>query len=241
MKSKLKSEKINSAFLSLLIIISLCNVGLSAQPQIEVDKTNINFGDVNYKDSPVKEKIIIKNVGTDTLFIREARPDCGCTIAPLATNELPPNDSTILSIDFDIKNFTGRVTRNINIFSNDPQKPTVTVALNCNVIRAFSVVPQYMNFDRVFVGEPFVIEMQVVNNSSTDAVVKSVSVDNPDVIVSIQANDVIKKDESFIMKATAIATKTGSMRTNITIEVFHPDEKRIEILGFGNAVINSNK
>jgi len=238
MKKELNLEKISSSFLSLLVIIFLCNINLFARPQIKIDKTNFDFGDVNYQNSPINTKVAVRNLGTDTLFIRDVRPDCGCTVAPLEKHEIPPGDSTYLHIDFDIKSFTGRVTKSINVASNDPQKPDIRILLNCNVIRPFSVAPRYMSFDRVFVGEPSVTEMQIINNSSTDAVVKSVSVNNPDVIVNILQNDVIKKGEPFVLKATAIATKTGSVRTNVIIELFHPDEKRIEILGFGNAVIN---
>jgi len=240
MKNKMKLKTNSGLFLGMLLIFFL-NINLFSQPQIKIENTILNFGDVSFKETPIRETVVVKNVGTDTLQILNVRPDCGCTVAPIEKNILPPGDSTKIQIEFDIRNFTGLVTKNINIFSNDPQRPNISINMRCNVIRPFVVVPQYLSFDRVFVGEPSTTEMQIVNNSSEDAIVRSVRVDNPEVIVNIQAENIIKKDEPFVLKATAIATRTGSIRTNIIIEIQHPEENRIEILGFGNAINPTKK
>jgi hypothetical protein len=217
----------------------LCAAGnVFAQPKIEIPNSNIDVGRVNYKNSPVARNVIIKNVGTDTLHINEVKAGCGCTVTDLPdkSKNIAPGDSASFGFQLDISRFTGKTTKSIRVSSNDPTKPNMSVVINCDVERPFEVKPKYLSFDRAIVGTPSVAEVDITNTSKSDAVVKSVSVDNKDVIVNLNANDVLKKGETFKLKATAIATKKGSLRTNVKIELYHPDEEFIDIFGYGNAI-----
>lgn len=232
----LKRKKLN---LSLILIISLLfTINLFAQPKIKIDNTNVEFGTMNYQKSPLLERVTVRNIGTEKLIITDIRAGCGCTVASLSTRskEIMPGDTVTLDISFDIRNYSGKITKSVSVFSNDPEKPNITVFLNCNVIRPFEVKPKYISFEKVFVGEPSTVEVNIVNNSSKDAVVKSVTVDNPNLIVNIQKDDVISKSTPFTLKATILATKNGNVRTTISIEIYHPDEEKIDIFTYGNAI-----
>ncbi|MDR0927638.1 MAG: DUF1573 domain-containing protein [Ignavibacteria bacterium] len=221
----------------LFLILAICSINLLAQPKINVPNTNVDFGKQSYQNTPQKTTIIIKNTGTDTLHIEDVRPGCGCTVADANYKKnLATGDSTTVGVTLDIKNFSGKVSKHLDIKSNDQDAPSYRVMLNVDVQRPFELRPKYLSFDRVFVDEQSDAEINIVNTSGSDAVVKSVTSDNAAITVNLKKDDVLKKGESYKLVATALTDKRGSLRSKITIELFHADENKLEVLVYGNAI-----
>jgi hypothetical protein len=215
----------------------LISSNLLSAPSIKILSPNIELGEVNYRNTPVAIKIVVKNDGTDTLHIREVKPGCGCTVADISSKNIAAGDSATINASLDVSNYSGKITKGITVFSDDTKNPNAYIMLSCYVIRPFEVKPKYLSFDKVIVGEPSTTEVLIVNNSANDAVVKSVSIDKDYIIVNLKKDDVIKKGEPFKLLATAIATQKGSVRANIIIELYHPEENEIKIISYGNAIV----
>lgn len=102
-------------------------------PSIKLNRRVMNFGEVSsgfYKKTGVKVTNIgkkpLKILGTDAQM-------CSCT-APVPDNKkLAPGESTRLDIDFNARNFNGRVKEELKIYSNDPEKPYSTIILKAFV------------------------------------------------------------------------------------------------------------
>lgn len=228
-------------FKTIVLLFLACVISSYAAPKIWLSDTTINFGHASYKMGSLSKTIKVKNIGTDTLHIYDVHPTCGCTVAPISQRDIAVGDSAQIEVTFDISQYSGEIEKTLTVRSNDTTHPYVVIVLNINVERAFEIVPRYLNFERLYVGEPSTASVDIVNRSNTDAVVKSVAVDNPDVIVTIKPDDVVKKGEKFKVTATTIATHKGSTRATIRIELYHPDDNYLQIICFGNAIEKPQK
>jgi len=224
-------------YLQKLIIVSiLTSNALLTQPKINIINPNVDFGTVNYIQNIVTERIDITNEGTDTLKITSVKADCGCIVTDIIEKNVRPGDTTTIIAKLYLVSLTGQVTKGINVFSNDPLFPHKRINLTAYVFRRFEVTPKYLVFDRVKLANPSTAEVIIKNNTSKDAVVKSVSFSKEGFVCNLNENDVIKKGEEFNLKATVIATHPGSIKTDLVIELYHPEEREIKISIYGNAV-----
>ena len=114
---------------TLAIFLSSCSKG---SPVITFDRERIELG-------PVKEGIeipcsfAIKNDGSSTLTIYDVYASCGCTEPSLHKRALAPKQSTQLDVRIDTSMKQGKVTKTVNVSSNDPDRPIVALALAMDV------------------------------------------------------------------------------------------------------------
>lgn len=109
----------------LLIILGtvlISTVSVKSQ-QILFEKERVNYGKIEYNSDGHRE-IVITNVGTQPLFIKDVVGQCGCTTAmegsipgwPL--EPILPNEKAIIKFKYDTKR-EGRFDKLITIHSND--------------------------------------------------------------------------------------------------------------------------
>jgi hypothetical protein len=101
-------------------------------PEIKLEKNQYNFGDVK-EGEVVTAEIPYKNVGESVLKINNVKSSCGCTAVVLEGKELKPNEAGTLKIELDTSNYSGRITRTVTLFSNDPKNNRETILLFANV------------------------------------------------------------------------------------------------------------
>lgn len=127
---------ISAVIFSLALFVvkaGLCADGASApKPKIEISPMNHDFGKID-EDVKSKAVFIIKNSGGDKLVIYEVRPSCGCTVTSLTNKELAPGETARLEAEYNSHNASGQVHRAINVMSNDPATPTVTLGFSADV------------------------------------------------------------------------------------------------------------
>lgn len=105
---------------------------LVAQPKINVEKNQLDLGTV-YNGSTKIANVVIKNTGNESLKILGIRTSCGCTKAKEPKEFLKPGESDILQVGFDATGFRGPVVKYVNIDSNDPQNPSLSLSLTADV------------------------------------------------------------------------------------------------------------
>jgi hypothetical protein len=127
-------------------IISVLDV--AAQPKISIlPRSVLDLGDI-----PTNDKVVyyatIRNDGTDTLRITEIKPSCGCTAVLLKENKniLAPADSVQIAINFDTKDMEGKVTKSIEVFSNDKNNPNQKILFSAYVVVKLKIIPQRITF-----------------------------------------------------------------------------------------------
>jgi hypothetical protein len=108
---------------------------LSAQaPVIHFDKVHHDFGRIT-PDRKVAAKYRVSNTGNAYLNITQVRPSCGCTYTMLGKWSLAPGEATEIEAMFDPKGLKGGVRKSIEVVSNDPKTPSVSLTLEAEVVQ----------------------------------------------------------------------------------------------------------
>ncbi len=85
-----------------------------------------------FEGDTVKKSVDITmiNTGTDTLFVRNALPECSCTELFIRDSILLPGDSGIITATLDVNGYpSDSVRREFGILSNDRRERVKRVAL----------------------------------------------------------------------------------------------------------------
>jgi len=118
----------------LFVVLGLGTVALAA-PKISVDASIYNFGEV-LEGIAVVHTFVLQNLGDEPLTIGDVRVSCGCTTTSLAKSTLAPGESVDLEVTFDSADFSGKMTKNIYVKSNDSTTPKLVLQLVGTVKRS---------------------------------------------------------------------------------------------------------
>ena len=121
------------------ILALVLMIPAAAQPKLAIDKTKIDFG-VIYNGSTKKARVVLKNIGRDTLRILGVTTSCGCTTARQPKSFLKSGESDTMEVEFNSTGFRGSIEKHINIMTNDPTAPTSYVTLVGDVIEELQPV-----------------------------------------------------------------------------------------------------
>ena len=107
---------------------------LAKAPKLAFNKTAHNFGKIE-QDAEVETEFILTNNGKESLNIRLAKSNCGCTIVDLEKEDIAPGETANMKIKFNSKGRRGRQYKTVTVFSNDPSAPTQVLSLRAEVPR----------------------------------------------------------------------------------------------------------
>lgn len=102
------------------------------KPKLDFEPDVQELGSVE-EGSEVPTFFMLKNVGQEVLKIHEAHSTCGCTVPNLKQHDLQPGESTKLDIMVDTTMKQGAVTKTVEISSNDPNMPVVSLPIKMEV------------------------------------------------------------------------------------------------------------
>lgn len=144
-REALKSKTIGPKFNRRLIVAALLLVAplsltscskianpFEKKPQLDFQPSVVELGSVE-EGAEVPTFFMLKNVGNEVLKIHEAHSTCGCTVPKLKQNALQPGESTKLDIMVDTTMKQGAVTKTVEVSSNDPNMPVVSLPIKMEV------------------------------------------------------------------------------------------------------------
>jgi hypothetical protein len=94
------------------------------------------------------------NAGAGELRILEVLPSCGCTTAVPDPAVLRPGERGAVTVVFDSENFAGEIVKEVEVRSNDPRRPAVTLRLRSLVEPEVEFEPPSVTFDAARPGTP---------------------------------------------------------------------------------------
>jgi len=215
------------AYLILSVLAPLTFV--MGQPKISILKgTNLDFGDL-YQGQKMEKIVSIKNEGTELLIISSVKASCGCTATLLDKQEIKPNESANLKISFDSQNFMGKVTKTVDISSNDPESPKVTVKFVSNIIQVLKINPPYFGFNNLKVDSVYTREISITNPSK-DKTINILSVKSKDENVKVKLmKNTLKPGEETTLQAICQPAKIGSTQGIVELTTDHLLQNKFEI------------
>lgn len=114
------------------ISLTLARAAEPDRPIIDTPETEFDFGTIN-EGVEVKHTFVLRNTGTKRLEIKAAFSTCGCTVPRIKQREIAPGQTGELEVILDTSMKQGSVSKPVEIRSNDPDKPAVTVYIKANV------------------------------------------------------------------------------------------------------------
>jgi hypothetical protein len=134
-----------------------------AAPQLTVDTTEWNFGEV-WQGEELKKDVQIKNTGNATLEISKVEGSCGCTPVTQPKTPLAPGESSSFTIRYDAHNKTGDASQRATIYSNDPRTPKYEIRVVGHVKKLFEILPtEGLLFGQLFQSSTREKKVDIVN------------------------------------------------------------------------------
>jgi hypothetical protein len=103
----------------------------AGEPALAVASPTVDAGTV-HRGEKVEARFAIRNSGTGTLAIREARPACGCTVATY-DREIAAGSTGEVRATVDTSRFSGPIRKTVSIVTNDPVHPETTLTIKAVV------------------------------------------------------------------------------------------------------------
>ena len=123
--------------IGLLIFTFLLTACQAIPPQLELEFTKYDFGDV-VNGEIVEQEVIVKNIGGEDLYISHVLTTCGCTTASLEPRVIPSGGEANLQVAFDSgahgPYLEGEVIRRVILVTNDPDQYEATVDFSANIL-----------------------------------------------------------------------------------------------------------
>ncbi len=138
-------------FSTLSLVVPEVLVAQQRSPQVVVPESTFNFGSVPQGQRVVHE-YELRNAGDGDLSIQRVSPACGCTATTLSSKVVRPGGSEKIKVEFDTTGFSGVKTKLIQVLTNAPDKPELTLTLTGTVVRGVSLVPERLDFGDVHAG-----------------------------------------------------------------------------------------
>jgi len=205
---------------------------VSEKPQMVFGTQIHHFGRIN--DVTVKTcQFDFKNTGNSVLTIFRVKKTCGCTEVKLKKNEYLPGETGTIQMTFSGKDMRGKQHKQLLVESNDPDNPIIMLKFTAEVIPVVDIQPQLFRLGLV----PYkqgVFEEATITGRMKDFAIKSVTADNPMLVVSTTKIRTVDSGGKFIHQATVkIAiepnTQIGLIRGSVIIHIVGEVERILRL------------
>jgi hypothetical protein len=115
------------------IVILFCAMQSHAQPQIQFETVEYDYGTIKEEDGPQKGVFVFTNNGNEPLRIVSVRASCGCTASNYTREEVAPGAKGMVEATYNPANRPGRFAKSLSVTTNDPQNSTVGLIIKGDV------------------------------------------------------------------------------------------------------------
>jgi hypothetical protein len=105
---------------------------LTDSPMMYFAETQHDFGTVQEGDT-VRYTFNFSNKGNAILKISDIKTSCGCTAALVSSEKIEPGKDGTLNVSLDTSHRSGKMSRRITVYSNDPTNPDLVLTIFADV------------------------------------------------------------------------------------------------------------
>ncbi len=211
----------------LVFLIVCCIVQLHSQPKLSVNSMELYLGKIMSGET-TKGKIILKNIGTDTLILYSVKPTCGCTTLKEPKSKLKPNEVDSIEIEFHSAGYSGNVIRYVNIASNDPTAQSISIKLIVDVEEIFKTETRFYWLGELKPNNSVDRVITLTNSTNQPITIKNIITSVPHLSVKWK-KATVRSQEQYTISVTLTALSTGFRNEYVWIETDHPRQQRYEI------------
>jgi predicted Zn-dependent protease len=184
------------------------------KPRIVIEPMEYDFGET-VQGEAVKHTFVVKNLGDAPLEI-VAKPSCGC-VTPYYDKLIEPGKEGKIEAELRTMGFRGAQIKTIQVTTNDPDNPNLTLRLTTVIRTAIEVKPSEQMALALKSDEPTVQEVEIVSNTNESLEVQEVSVNAPFIRAETQKIDDKRTKITFTISPEAPpgrSTFVATARTN---------------------------
>lgn len=123
---------------------ALCFLAVASAPAALVfEKTQLNL-QPELGATKVDAVFKYENKGTTPVHIKTVKPQCGCTTAALAKNDVAPGEKGQIVATFNIGAMTGVQTKTITVETDDPQNPQTVLTFTATIAQVLELQPTFV-------------------------------------------------------------------------------------------------
>ncbi len=211
-------------------------------PAISVSCSTVDFGSVVLGETS-NRSCSVSNTGTgdlhiDTISITGTDASMFSQTNPCFT--VSPGESCEISLTF-APTSVGSKSATMGIFSNDPYRPTVEVALTGVGVGLpdIAVSPSALAFGAVPVGGSSSGSLTVSNNGQSALVISAVTISGSDAAMFVQTNNcsTVAPSTSCTVNVTFSPTSQGAKTASLTLTSNDPDTPNLAVPLSGTGVV----
>ena len=184
-------------------------------PKIACDEPTFNFGEME-SSKDVEHTFVLKNEGDLSLEIKQVRPSCGCTVANISQNTIPPGSQASVTTRLSLRGRQGAQHKTISVESNDPQQPTFTLTLEGTAIEELRVQPSQLFFGRITTDSAVTGVVEIVIQSTNAVTVTRTTPNTSNLVSSTESSPDGKVIRVLI--GTQPPLPRGTLRGSVRIE-----------------------
>ena len=147
------------AFYIILILFTQgCHLGSGPQlgqnnyPDIQFEETVYDFG-IAGQEEKIIQNYMFTNAGNKPLIIEAVKPSCGVLSTLLTPKKVYPGENGLIKVEFLTSKTVGQQTKNIRVYSNDPDEPEIELEVTGVVKTGIALEPEFLYFGDVKKGQ----------------------------------------------------------------------------------------
>ena len=198
---------------------------VESQPDIFFEEPIYNFGKV-YKNEDVEHFFMFENRGTKDLIIEDIKASCGCIVSEATSlNVLPGMSEGVIVILKGVPD-TGAISKNIKIYSNDPDTPVYTLKLLGEIVEDITINTRQISFGFIPKGKKVKMELGVKPRPGFKLEIKDVISSSPDISIKYKKDE---KENKYVVGVTLKDTATVGVLTG-NIQILTNSERQSRVI-----------
>ncbi len=229
--------RVNRVFVLIILILSgytLCR----AQPSLEIVGGNTyEFPPAYMSENPLYAKILLRNKGDKLLRVEYIKPSCSCTSAPLEKSTLEPGETMLMNLQINMKGFSGKVTKSVEIKTNDPEEPITVLTLLFEVKSPFMLSPRgFFAFKAMKLDSVSKSTLELKNISEQAVELTDFTFKPDDIKVNLKGKKVLKPNKKLKIEVAVKPKEEGPFSCSIKMKTTHPEAPELVLYGSGRVV-----
>jgi len=130
-------------------------------PKVVVDQTEFDFGTLDLQEKR-SHQFTFANAGNAPLTLGRGGTSCRCTLSELEKEQIPPGESTKVTVSLEPTEKPGPFQQTARILTNDPAQPQITLTISGKITAALRASPAELVFTQVSSGEPSISTVRLL-------------------------------------------------------------------------------
>ena len=214
-------------------------MSLKAQPKLQMPQEHawgivVPTGETGIVPE-VKVQIPLVNTGSQLLIVRDVRPNCGCTTAPISHDTIPPGDTAVLDVVMKLPAANGLVTKFITVVTNEATDSVHALKLTAQVERPLQLSSAFVPFNTAIVGKPSTGKISITSYSPNSVEI-NFSTPTTGAIILSPKTTTLRQLQTFEVELTYTPTQEGKFEVLLIMQSKLAGYANVEISGYGVAM-----